>query len=82
LLESLHNLPGWPEQVKTMQRNWIGKSRGMEIGFPYDQASIGHAGQLKVFTTRPATLMGATYVAVAAEHPLATQAAQTDPQLQ
>ncbi|MDF5921704.1 hypothetical protein P4133_26485 [Pseudomonas aeruginosa] len=36
-----------------MQRNWIGKSRGMEIGFPYDQASIGHAGQLKVFTTRP-----------------------------
>ncbi len=65
-----------------MQRNWIGKSRGMEIGFPYDQASIGHAGQLKVFTTRPDTLMGATYVAVAAEHPLATQAAQNDPQLQ
>ncbi|MCR7172953.1 class I tRNA ligase family protein, partial [Pseudomonas aeruginosa] len=82
LLESLDNLPGWPEQVKTMQRNWIGKSRGMEIGFPYDQASIGHAGQLKVFTTRPDTLMGATYVAVAAEHPLATQAAQNDPQLQ
>ncbi|WP_459207624.1 leucine--tRNA ligase [Pseudomonas sp. MLB6B] len=82
LLESLDELPGWPEQVKTMQRNWIGKSRGMEVQFPYDQASIGHNGTLKVFTTRPDTLMGATYVAVAAEHPLATQAAQNDPELQ
>nr|WP_314877139.1 leucine--tRNA ligase [uncultured Pseudomonas sp.] len=82
LLESLDELPGWPEQVKTMQRNWIGKSRGMEVQFPYDQASIGHAGALKVFTTRPDTLMGATYVAVAAEHPLATQAAEGNPALQ
>ena len=82
LLDSLDELPGWPEQVKTMQRNWIGKSRGMEVQFPYDQASIGHAGALKVFTTRPDTLMGATYVAVAAEHPLATQAAQGNPALQ
>ncbi|QJQ22575.1 leucine--tRNA ligase [Pseudomonas sp. SK] len=82
LLESLDELPGWPEQVKTMQRNWIGKSRGMEVQFPYDQASIGHGGTLKVFTTRPDTLMGATYVAVAAEHPLATQAAQGNPALQ
>ncbi|MEG0860536.1 MAG: leucine--tRNA ligase [Pseudomonas sp.] len=82
LLESLDELPGWPEQVKTMQRNWIGKSRGMEVQFPFDQASIGHAGALKVFTTRPDTLMGATYVAVAAEHPLATQAAQGNPELQ
>lgn len=82
LLESLDELPGWPEQVKTMQRNWIGKSRGMEVQFPYDQASIGHTGTLKVFTTRPDTLMGATYVAVAAEHPLATQAAQGNPALQ
>ncbi|KES20392.1 MULTISPECIES: leucine--tRNA ligase [unclassified Pseudomonas] len=82
LLESLDHLPGWPEQVKTMQRNWIGKSRGMEIAFPYDQASIGETGQLKVFTTRPDTLMGATYVAVAAEHPLATLAAQREPALQ
>ena len=82
LLESLDELPGWPEQVKTMQRNWIGKSRGMEVQFPYDQASIGQCGALKVFTTRPDTLMGATYVAVAAEHPLATQAAQGNPALQ
>ncbi len=82
LLDSLDDLPGWPEQVKTMQRNWIGKSRGMEVGFPYDIASIGHEGVLNVFTTRPDTLMGATYVAVAAEHPLATQAAQNDPELQ
>ncbi|WP_207816015.1 leucine--tRNA ligase [Pseudomonas sp. 50_B] len=82
LLESLDELPGWPEQVKTMQRNWIGKSRGMEVQFPYDQASIGETGTLKVFTTRPDTLMGATYVAVAAEHPLATLAARDNPELQ
>ncbi|MCD1607638.1 leucine--tRNA ligase [Stutzerimonas kunmingensis] len=82
LLESLDELDGWPEQVKTMQRNWIGKSRGMEISFPYDMASIGSEGVMKVFTTRPDTLMGATYVAVAAEHPLATLAAQNNPELQ
>ncbi|HBX56620.1 MAG TPA: leucine--tRNA ligase, partial [Pseudomonas sp.] len=82
LLSSLDDLDGWPEQVKTMQRNWIGKSRGMEVSFPYDVASIGSAGKLNVFTTRPDTLLGATYVAVAAEHPLATLAAQNNPQLQ
>lgn len=82
LLESLDELDGWPEQVKTMQRNWIGKSRGMEISFPYDVTSVGSEGVMKVFTTRPDTLMGATYVAVAAEHPLATLAAQNNPELQ
>ena len=82
LLESLDELAGWPEQVKTMQRNWIGKSRGMEVSFPYDVASIGSEGALKVFTTRADTLMGATYFAVAAEHPLATLAAQGDAELQ
>ncbi|WP_372866810.1 leucine--tRNA ligase [Pseudomonas sp.] len=82
LLSSLDDLDGWPEQVKTMQRNWIGKSRGMEVSFPYDVASIGESGALKVFTTRPDTLMGATYVAVAAEHHLATLAAQNNAQLQ
>ncbi len=76
LLAALDTLPGWPERVKTMQANWIGKSIGVEVGFPYD------GGVMKVFTTRADTLMGATYVAVAAEHPLATKAAKNNPALQ
>ncbi|AVO54111.1 leucine--tRNA ligase [Ectopseudomonas mendocina] len=79
LLSSLDELDGWPEQVKTMQRNWIGKSFGADIVFDYDVASIGIDGQLKVYSTRPDTLMGATYVAVAAEHPLAQRAAESNP---
>ena len=82
LLADLDQLGGWPEQVKLMQKNWIGKSFGCEVSFPYDAASIGAEGVLKVFTTRPDTLMGATYVAVAAEHALATQAAASNPALQ
>ncbi|MBB5192477.1 leucyl-tRNA synthetase [Silvimonas terrae] len=82
LLQDLDQLDGWPEQVKTMQRNWIGKSFGAEVAFDYDLDSIGQAGQLKVYTTRPDTLMGATYVAIAAEHPLATLAAASKPELQ
>jgi leucyl-tRNA synthetase len=78
LLKDLDTLDGWPEQVKTMQANWIGKSYGCDVHFPFDQASIGTDGVLKVYTTRPDTLMGATYVAVAAEHPLATQAAASN----
>ena len=77
LLNDLDKLEGWPEQVKTMQRNWIGKSYGCEVEFPI----VGQDGNLKVYTTRPDTLMGATYVAVAAEHALATQAAQNNPAL-
>ncbi|PPD48004.1 MAG: leucine--tRNA ligase [Methylotenera sp.] len=77
LLTDLDKLEGWPEQVKTMQRNWIGKSYGCEVEFPI----VGQNGNLKVYTTRPDTLMGATYVAVAAEHALATQAAQNNPVL-
>ncbi|MDO9371765.1 MAG: leucine--tRNA ligase [Gammaproteobacteria bacterium] len=77
LLAGLDHLPNWPEQVKAMQRNWIGKSRGMEVHFPYADGS----DVLKVFTTRPDTLMGVTYVAVAAEHALATQAAANNPAL-
>ena len=77
LLNDLDQLDGWPEQVKTMQRNWIGKSYGCEVEFPI----TGQNGNLKVYTTRPDTLMGATYVAVAAEHALATQAAQNNPAL-
>ncbi|MWV12201.1 leucine--tRNA ligase [Pseudomonas sp. R-28-1W-6] len=79
LLSSLDELDGWPEQVKTMQRNWIGKSFGADIVFDYDVASIGSEGQLKVYSTRPDTLMGATYVAVAGEHPLAQRAAAKNP---
>jgi leucyl-tRNA synthetase len=79
LLSSLDELDGWPEQVKTMQRNWIGKSFGADIEFDYDTASIGSAGRLKVYTTRPDTLMGASYVAVAAEHPLSQRAAEGNP---
>ncbi|HSX71211.1 MAG TPA: leucine--tRNA ligase [Pseudomonas sp.] len=82
LLSSLDELDGWPEQVKTMQRNWIGKSFGADIAFDYDVDSIGTAGQLKVYSTRPDTLMGATYVAVAAEHPLAQRAAENNAELQ
>lgn len=77
LLQDLDKLEGWPEQVKTMQRNWIGKSYGCEVEFPI----VGQTGNLKVYTTRPDTLMGATYVAVAAEHPLATLAASNHPAL-
>lgn len=78
LLADLDKLEGWPEQVKTMQRNWIGKSYGCEVEFPLAAGE----GTLKVYTTRPDTLMGATYVAVAAEHALATQAAKDNPELQ
>ncbi|MFC4487275.1 leucine--tRNA ligase [Tepidiphilus baoligensis] len=81
LLDALNDLPGWPEQVKRMQANWIGRSEGAEVVFPYDEASVGQAGSLRVFTTRVDTLHGATYVAVAAEHPLALAAARRDPEL-
>ena len=75
LLDDLDQLKdGWPQQVLTMQRNWIGRSKGMDISFPAADPSL-YADDLTVFTTRPDTLMGVTYVAVAAEHPLATQAA-------
>ena len=76
LLEALDHLEHWPEAVRTMQRNWIGRSRGLEIEFAVDGAEA-----LTVFTTRPDTLMGVTYVAVAAGHPLAQQQAQGNPEL-
>ncbi|MBZ1392416.1 leucine--tRNA ligase [Psychrobacter pacificensis] len=77
LLDDLDQLEGhWPSEVLTMQRNWIGRSAGMEVHFPYELA--GEENTLDVFTTRPDTLMGVTYVAVAAEHPLAQYAAEKD----
>ena len=79
LLAALDTLPGWPERVKTMQANWIGKSHGVNFGFPY--ALDGEQKLLKVFTTRADTIMGVTFCAVAAEHPLATHAANNNPPL-
>jgi len=76
LLAALDDLDGWPERVRAMQANWIGKSVGMEIEFETDQEP------LKVFTTRPDTLMGATYMAVAPEHPIARKAAESDPEVE
>ncbi|TCM66820.1 leucyl-tRNA synthetase [Acinetobacter calcoaceticus] len=81
LLDDLDQLKaGWPQQVLTMQRNWIGRSQGMDISFPSAQTEI-YPDALTVFTTRGDTLMGATYVAVAAEHPMALKAAETNPAL-
>ncbi|WP_029919220.1 leucine--tRNA ligase [Nevskia soli] len=81
LLDELKNLEHWPEAVKTMQANWIGRSEGLEIDFRLGQASATGADHLTVFTTRPDTLYGVTYLAVAAQHPLALEAAQRDPKV-
>ena len=82
LLDDLETLKdGWPQQVLTMQRNWIGRSEGMEIQFKLADSTL-NAEPVTVYTTRPDTLMGVTYVAIAAEHPLAQLAAQKNPQLQ
>jgi len=77
LLDELDRMDEWPEAVKTMQRNWIGRSHGLAIRF----ASTDGRGDLEVYTTRPDTLLGATYMAVAPEHPLALAAAGNDPEL-
>jgi leucyl-tRNA synthetase len=75
LLDELDRMPGWPDSVKTMQRNWIGRSEGVELSFEVEDEDEA----LTVFTTRPDTLLGVTYMAVAAEHPLAEKAAAGDP---
>jgi leucyl-tRNA synthetase len=77
LLEFLDKLPGWPDKVKTMQRNWIGRSYGVELHF-----QVPDSGEvMPVYTTRPDTLMGVTYVAVAPQHSLAARAAESNPQI-
>jgi leucyl-tRNA synthetase len=78
LLDGLDALPGWPDAVKTMQRNWIGRSEGLEIRFDVHDADGNAVAPLSVFTTRPDTLMGVTFVSIAGEHPLAVAAAQKD----
>ncbi len=77
LLDGLDKLPGWPDAVKTMQRNWIGRSEGLEIQFGVE----GESEPLTVFTTRPDTLMGVTFLSIAPEHPLALRAAKNNPKL-
>lgn len=76
LLNELDHL-NWPDSVKTMQRNWIGRSEGVEMDFPID----GDGEPLRIYTTRPDTVFGVSYMAVAAEHPLATAAAKNNPKL-
>ena len=76
LLDDLEHVD-WPEQVKTMQRNWIGRSQGLEFSFERP----GDAPRLEVYTTRPDTIMGITYVAVAAQHPIALEAAESNPEI-
>ncbi len=85
LLGDLDSLAGWPDRVKTMQANWIGRSEGAEVAFPYAddaRALLGSDGALKVFTTRADTLFGVTFMAIAAEHPMALAAGARDPELQ
>ncbi|MFT4652131.1 MAG: leucyl-tRNA synthetase, partial [Porticoccaceae bacterium] len=77
LLDDLDDLDQWPEQVKTMQRNWIGKSRGINVTFDLLQ-SIGEHQNFEVYTTRPDTLMGVTYLTLATQHPIALEVAQTN----
>ena len=77
LLTGLDKLDGWPEAVRTMQKNWIGKSVGLEIDFKLNETEV-----LRVYTTRPDTLMGVTYLAVAAEHPLAIMAGKSAANIQ
>ncbi|VTU37394.1 leucine--tRNA ligase [Variovorax sp. RA8] len=80
-----HKLPGWPERVKLMQENWIGKSEGVRFAFPHDikdeKGELIQGGRMYVFTTRADTIMGVTFCAVAPEHPLAMHAAKTDPKV-
>jgi leucyl-tRNA synthetase len=82
LLADLDKLGGWPEQVRTMQANWIGRSEGVELSFGVSGQSDPDLASLSVYTTRPDTLMGVSYVAVAPQHPLALHAAASNAALQ
>ncbi len=79
LLRTLDGMQGWPERVRTMQANWIGKSQGVRIGFSYDLGNV--KGVMRAFTTRADTIMGVTFCAVAAEHALAAHASRGNPAL-
>lgn len=89
LLEELDRMEGWPDAVRTMQRNWIGRSEGVEFDFqivgrgnvPVDVTEDGETDKIRVYTTRPDTVAGVTYMAVAAEHPIARAAAKYSPEV-
>ena len=81
LLDDLEQLEGWPEKVRTMQSNWIGRSEGLTLEFSVTGVSDPQLAKLPVFTTRPDTLLGVTFIAVAPQHPLAELAAEDDPEL-
>jgi len=81
LLDGLDELDGWPDSVKTMQRNWIGRSEGLEIQFDVRDMDGAPLDPLRVFTTRPDTVMGVSFVSIAGEHPLALHAAKNNPEL-
>nr|VFJ87641.1 MAG: leucyl-tRNA synthetase [Candidatus Kentron sp. LFY] len=81
LLAEIDQLHGWPEAVRTMQRNWIGKSEGVEFSLAIHDESPGEEEPIRVYTTRPDTIMGVTFVAVSAGHPLARKAAEHDPDI-
>ena len=85
LLDKLDSMDGWPERVRTMQANWIGRSEGVRFAFPHaiagNDGRLIEGGRLNVFTTRADTIMGVTFCAVAAEHPLALHAAKSNPKL-
>ncbi len=80
--DRLDTLERWPEKVRLMQRNWIGRSEGLELRFALESAPEGAAREITVYTTRPDTLFGAKFLAVAADHPLAAAVAKDDPALQ
>ena len=80
LLNDLDQLDGWPEQVRTMQRNWIGRSQGVQMRFDLGEAVAGH-DHFEVYTTRPDTLMGVSYVSLAAEHPISLALAENNAEL-
>jgi leucyl-tRNA synthetase len=79
LLDDLQTLDGWPDKVRTMQTNWIGRSEGIDLEFELAGESDASLRRLPVYTTRPDTLLGVTYVAVAPQHPIATKAAVSNP---
>src|SRR5690606_11177796 len=81
LRDGVDHLPGWPDAVKTMQRNWIGRSEGLDINCAVRDAAGAAVAPLTVYTTRPDTLMGVTFLSIAAEHPLAAHAAAADTDL-